>query len=278
MRDHIKTWLLNDYYTPNITAEVILDTLLTPYVPGIIRTQCGTLGELVFVTKEMSILETDGDSRYGNRGTKIDYILAENDGGEDTPVYLVELKTTDSSLKKEQASRYLKNCRDGCFGTVFGDQLLRIVQGTFGRTYAEAFNRRFGKGPWDEQVLLEAFRLVFDVKPFQERYHISASEHDFAAGARSLIKRAGWAQSDSTRSRKYLYTMGQLLDYLFPKGEEPRKLWKKPLRLIYLTPTGSLPSDGFLGVSLQGAAEYLESLDEAPASLLAEIIREIYPT
>lgn len=175
MRDYIKKWMLNDYYTPSITAEVILDTLLTPYVPGIIRAQCGVqVGESVFVTKEMSILEAGGDS---NRGAKIDYILAGDDSSEDTPVCLVELKTTDSSLKKDQAARYLKNCGDGCFGTVFGDHLLRIVQGAFGKTYKKEFVEKFGEeGPWNEQVLLEAFRLVFDAKPFQDRYHIPAPE------------------------------------------------------------------------------------------------------
>lgn len=33
----IKNWVVNDYFTPNIKAEVILDTLLTPYVSEIIN-------------------------------------------------------------------------------------------------------------------------------------------------------------------------------------------------------------------------------------------------
>ena len=33
----IKKCVVNDYFTPNIKAEVILDTLLTPYVSEIIN-------------------------------------------------------------------------------------------------------------------------------------------------------------------------------------------------------------------------------------------------
>ena len=33
----IKHWVVNDYFTPNIKAEVILDTLLTPYSTQIVQ-------------------------------------------------------------------------------------------------------------------------------------------------------------------------------------------------------------------------------------------------
>lgn len=46
----IKNWVVNDYFTPNIKAEVILDTLLTPVIHRLVP---GT--ELV--AKEMSIPE-----------------------------------------------------------------------------------------------------------------------------------------------------------------------------------------------------------------------------
>ena len=37
--DEIRKWVVNDYFTPNIKAEVILDTLLTPYVTEILKNQ-----------------------------------------------------------------------------------------------------------------------------------------------------------------------------------------------------------------------------------------------
>ena len=104
----IRKWIVNDYFTPNIKAEVILDTLLTPYVTEILKDQTAFKGELHFITKEMSVLESkesEQGSGYGNRGTKIDYVL-----GDEEAIYLVELKTTGSSINLEQADRYLRNC------------------------------------------------------------------------------------------------------------------------------------------------------------------------
>ena len=99
--DDIRKWVVNDYFTPNIKAEVILDTLLTPYITEILTDQAKDIfsGELCFITKEMSVLESEESKKgsgYGNMGTKIDYVL-----GDEEAVYLVELKTTDSSIKKE---------------------------------------------------------------------------------------------------------------------------------------------------------------------------------
>ena len=145
--------------------------------------------------------------------------------------------------------------------------------------------------PRDDQTLLKAFQLVFDIGHVQKQYCCTVPDSHYADTALSLIRKAGWTQADSTRSRKYLYTIGQLLDYLYPDGREGRKLWRKPLRLIYLTPTGSLPSDAFQdqqdfylhpnvdgagSVSLLEAVAYLESQKEDLAQLLAEIIKAIY--
>ena len=46
----IKKWVVSDYFTPNIKAEVILDTLLTPYVKQMLwndfrRHSCGFFDE-----------------------------------------------------------------------------------------------------------------------------------------------------------------------------------------------------------------------------------------
>lgn len=53
----IKHWVVNDYFTPNIKAEVILDTLLTPYSTQIVQGQLNELvGSLTFLSKEMSLM------------------------------------------------------------------------------------------------------------------------------------------------------------------------------------------------------------------------------
>ena len=116
----------------------------------------------------------------------------------------------------------------------------------------------------------------------------------FAQAAMKLIKKAGWTQKDGVRSRKYLYTAGQLLDYLYPDKSPERKIWNKPLWLIYLTPEGELSVsfenaqdrknwDGFYrgSFSLKEAGSYLEAKQNQErdelALLLSKIIKDIYP-
>lgn len=325
--EQIKNWVVNDYFTPNIKAEVILDALLTRYVAEIIEEQFQDgpcfQGTLRFVTKEMSVRDLKKpleNVSYGNKGTKIDYIL-----GDGQAFYLVELKTTDSSIKSRQDERYLSNCSgsDKTFGTVFGEKLLTIVNEAFAGTYKKRFLEQFGaeSSAWNDETLQGAFRLVFDT---YQKFDVAAPPFDqaemaeemaqntgsrktksFAQAAKALIKKAGWTQSDSTRSRKYLYTMGQLLDYRTTIGrpQELRKdtLWSRPLKLIYLTPSGSLPYEKYMdypkfylhpkgkggvslteegtgSVSLIKARKYLaEKTDDDFARLLADVITEIFP-
>lgn len=266
--DQLVEWVVNDYFTPNIKAEVILDTLLSPYVGGIIKHQCGDkVGGLSFVTKEMSVemyCEDSEKGKYGDMGTKIDYILADEE-----KVYLVELKTTDSSIEPEQAKRYRQNCAGGTFGSVFGDKLLRIL--------SRKTNLPTDKLQDGERRLLTFFESV------TKKYDAVHYDRSYAGQAKALLRQRGWGST-----YKYLYTAGQILDYTYPKNGNPRLLWGKPLRLLYLTPNGSLPHKEFKlyedfyicpertgSVSLREAAAYLAGL-EGPARTLAEILNEIY--
>lgn len=299
--DEIRKWVVNDYFTPNIKAEVILDTLLTPYITEILTDQAKDIfsGELCFITKEMSVLESEESKKgsgYGNMGTKIDYVL-----GDEKAVYLVELKTTDSSIKKEQAQRYLSNCYGKTFGEVFGNKLLRVMRESFAKTYKKDFPNsqpdKAEKPMWDnDQALRDAFSLVFETRYLGGAYDMDVPSKRFAEAAMKLIKKAGWTQKDGFRSRKYLYTAGQLLDYLYPDKSPERNLWHKPLRLIYLTPEGKLSvSFGFENAqdredwnrfytgsfSLTEAGSYLEAKQNRErdelALLLSKIIKNIYP-
>ena len=256
----IRECVVNDYFTPSIKAEVILDTLLTPYVAEIVNAQSELRMELV--AKEMSVLDTEQtkqNSTYGKKGTKIDYILA----GE-TFVYLVELKTTDGSIKEKQARRYLSNCRSKTFGAVFGDKLLDILNQTFKNA-----------SPWTVETLHNTFHSV--TEGYQGAAH--------AEQAKALLK---GRKLDSTY--KYLYTVGQILDYR-SDGRDLEALWNKKLRLLYLAPDGDKwPSplleneekfyicpQGKKSFSLVEAGKYLgKKQDDALAQLLAGIIEEIY--
>ena len=291
--NQIVKWVVNDYFTPNIKAEVILDTLLTPYIAEILKDQRKDYftGELDFITKEMSVLESEDsmkDSNLNNGGTKIDYVL-----GDEKSIYLVELKTTDSSIKLGQAQRYLDNCRGKNFGEVFGNKLLSIMKGAFGDIYEEGFPSKY-----DDEALKEAFKSVFHIR-FRKKSSsgntvcitgkqlgITGEKPSYAESAMELIRTMRWAQSGMLRSRKYLYTAGQLLDYCAKRN---RTLWDKPLKLIYLTPTGECRSESdkekysnfyIDSFSLREAGTYLnkkyqDKKDEL-AHLLSCIIKNIY--
>ena len=176
----IREWVVKDYFTPNIKAEVILDTLLTPYIKQMLKAQLNIDAKLL--TKEMSIKDIDGTD---DRGAKIDYVLEDND-----TVYLVELKTTKGSINSDQAKRYIENCYDNgkvkTFGLVLGDKLLNIM----GKKFKS-------KGPWTAENLLNAFKNVTQADEKENR----------AERAAQFLKGTGLAST-----HKYLYTVGQILD------------------------------------------------------------------
>lgn len=197
-------------------------------------------------------------------------------------MYLVELKTTTSSISKKQAEQYVKNCVGKKFGEVLGKMLLGIVQEAFGKRYEEEFCEKFGKEPaaWNDQTLLEAYQLVFQkehlVKP-SYGMSVPQSSKAYDQAAKDLILQAKWTQSDHTRSRKYLYTLGNILKNHC--GE--KDLWEKDLRLIYLTPYGKPPHKLLTGkecenISLQESIKYLEKQAGERARLLAGIFQKIY--
>lgn len=102
-------------------------------------------------------------------------------------------------------------------------------------------------------------------------------------------------------TRKYLYTIGQILDYLYEGEEKLHEIWNKELKLIYITPDGKglqniiapgwkdfyISTDDVGGcVSLREALSTLEELMKNEkyiekngdyAGLLISIIKELYP-
>lgn len=213
----IRKWVVNDYFTPNIKAEVILDTLLTPYVPQLLRNECEI--DAVFLTKEMSLEQFlpdgTGPEKKNDRGPKIDYVLTGR------YAYLVELKTTDGSIESDQAKRYLECCcapagRPRTFASVFGMKLLRIL----GKQYSPDC-------PWELETLPKMFSGIAG----------DGKEDDHAERAMRYLRQSGRASTG-----KYLYTAGQILDRC-PDAASLRALWGKELRLLYITPHGTKPHD-----------------------------------
>lgn len=260
LKETIEQQVVNDYFTPNIKAEVILDTLLTPYISQIIRTQCGIDAKLL--TKEMSMEDVLSEN---DRGAKIDYVLED-----DKNVYLVELKTTTGSIKKKQVIRYLQHCcgpkhEPKTFGDVFGKKLLKLIN--------KYYKKYIPSECWPMVRLKTVFQTIAgDCK---------ADEH--ADRASKFLKAEGLAGT-----YKYLYTAGQILD----KCSDLDALWKKELRLIYITPNGEQPHEDLItapcfylrpqnskkSVSLTDAVLSLEpgSDDGEYVQILRSIISKIY--
>lgn len=266
LSDTITKWVVNDYFTPNIKAEVILDTLLTPYIGKILQEKLGSNTEPDFLAKEMSLRGVqDDEGQESNLGSKIDYVLADK---QENTVYLVELKTTDSSINADQLSLYDSLVKETTtFGDVLGKRLLNIL--------SESFSLDDLKGTGDDR-LKDAWKQIWmkmsDYDPKDKNPVKGAS---CAESAINLIKAKGWAWRSGQRSRKYLYTLGQLMDYL---GDGNKHLWNREVKIIYLLPwlPKNPPFVEKYGKILPAAfVPYFEDGKNKGAPL-ADIIRKIY--
>lgn len=273
LMEQIKELVANDYVNPGIRTEIIFDCLLTPYIEGILKDQRQI--DAALLAKEMSI-EKDSES---NQGPKIDYVLADKT---EKRIILVELKTTDSSRNDQQDEVYRTDCQGKSFGEALGRRLLSILntKNTFSPLDC------LKKEPWGDQTLQDAFQEIL-CKPFKVFQFPSKQcetcqadltdegkrKNQCANCARELILQNKWTQKGHLRSRKYLYTLGKLADYL--KENEGETLWDKPIEVFYLTPNGDAP-ENFQGLSLEVFADRHADSNDPCAKLLSDIIKEIY--
>ncbi|MBD5559757.1 MAG: hypothetical protein HDQ87_05280 [Clostridia bacterium] len=276
--EQIKQWIINDYYTPAIKAEVIYDTLLSPYIAEIVLDQCGeqVQDDLQLVAKEMSVRDPEENDEQ-LLGSKIDYVLADREKS-----YMIELKTTDGSFDKNQADLYLKNVGKS-FGEVLGNKLLRILKRKNSK-YACSLSEKLLDGMSDSALADVSSEMLENMfADIMERHGkgIDPNLNSYADKARALLHNKNWASTE-----KYLYTLGQIIDYL----ERGNTLWQKPMALIYLTPDGRLGTSRNIGVddwyvapantqcvSLIKAVDLLRSKEDDPvAQMLADIIENTF--
>lgn len=124
--------LIKDHYTPGIKAEVIWDTILTPYIPGLISNkQKEKDSNLKLIAKEFPVRTNNSDLR----NAKIDYLV---EG--DKYLYIVELKTTNSSFEEKQYNRYksIMGDRDD-----FWDFYKMIIDKNVKEAYFDGYEDRF---------------------------------------------------------------------------------------------------------------------------------------
>lgn len=98
----VKNWTVNDYKTPGIKAEVILDMLISEFIEDLIGYYCGE--KITLLAKEFPI--RTNDDNFLN--AKVDYLVSTG-----KKLILVELKTTKDSFKSEQLDRMKDAVKDG---------------------------------------------------------------------------------------------------------------------------------------------------------------------
>lgn len=103
--DSFKESIINDYYTANYKAEVVIDTLITPVLANILNDSL-TAG-FDYITKEFPVLQDGNDDL---RSFKTDYLVRNK---KEKKLYFVELKTSNSSLDSKQLNRYIKVLKGG---------------------------------------------------------------------------------------------------------------------------------------------------------------------
>ena len=102
--DIIKKWTAFDYYTPGIKAEVILDMLLSEYIEEILKACLKSETDVRLIAKEFPIPTV---SENDSRNAKVDYLCCSEDSENNLTLYLVELKTSASSIDAIQMLKYL---------------------------------------------------------------------------------------------------------------------------------------------------------------------------
>lgn len=245
----LKEQLIRDYFTPGIKAEVTFDTLLTPYIEGIVAKGLGLEEEsLKLIAKELSVDEEENSK--GNMGNKADYVLADRE-----TVYLVELKTTEGSISEKQQEVYEKaENMGGTFGNVFGKRLIKIlskkgtgfnIKGLSEEESGISIGIQTDEGQqwidedkWCDDTLQDLWREIYRKRgSFRPQIDMNISEDAKKSEiAMAMIRSNGWPWRGHA-SRKYLFLLGMIIDYL--DAAEGNRLWDKPIELVYLVPRKS---------------------------------------
>lgn len=249
LKEIVVEYTTRAYFTPNVTAETVVGCLLTPRIEYVVNCQCKL--DTCYVAKEMSIPYPE--QRRDNRGCKIDFVLADKDFA-----YLTELKTTPSSISEGQLMHYEALCEKWTFGESLGKRLLKILAKEFelGRVREKMCgDKAFG----------EFFRKIVRREP-------QASGN--TERAQECVRTMEYAWHSWDRSKKYLLTLGEILDYL--QGGR-RSLWDRPLKIIYLAPLPvKIESPHVRCVpTLQEAIPHLVDKGDEYSLMLADILKGI---
>lgn len=237
--------VINDYYTANVKAEVIFDTMLTPVISEILTVACfeETNEKMNFIAKEFPLINDENSFRSRNA----DYLMHD-----DNYVYLVELKTTQDSINNPQMENYLsKVCGAGeLFSTKLGSDFIYLLNWV-SRTGISKW-----KGGTKKEDLEELFERIINypektIQPKNER----ATKEKYALKAINYLK-----SNQVCSSKKYLFTAGQILDHM---GDG--KWWDHEIKLLYLVPKkpeNSFEKNDIIWVSIEEIIQKKQQIRE----------------
>ncbi len=226
--------VVNDYYTAGIKAEVILDMLLRPVIENVL----GGLGypSIKFITKEFPIPTKANDEKANdekandNHNCNVDYLMHD-----DNNVYLVELKTNNTSKNKDQLENYIDQFSNNKteFGDVFGQRFIWMLNHCSASGIGKG--KGFDENEWSELKSklgnghdVECLKKLFN-KIISFKNNISYDEiTKYSQKAIKYLKK-----SKRTGSAKYIFQAGQILDSL---DSNSKSWWDKDVQLIYIVP------------------------------------------
>lgn len=227
IQDVIAENVIQDFYTAKVKCEVTLDMLLTPIIEDIIESF--GYSNACLLAKEFPMYKVDdNDNILFDKGTvNADYLLSC-----EGKLLLVELKTTDGSIEKEQREKYeriLSKINKSTDYDLFRQFKQILVNGS-------GCGNRFSKSV-DEYKLSEIlYRIIGNSDNQEPKTDFSKSNEKYKEIAKEYLERTG-----KSGSAKYLLQAGQILDacQMLDSCKDPEKLFKRKLakvELFYLLP------------------------------------------
>lgn len=216
--------VVKDYFTANIKAEVIFDTILTPIIGEILTIVYSGKSdkEMRLIAKEFPILKEKG--RYCS--WNVDYLMCD-----DKTVYLVELKTTKGSAGEEQWKRYrnhIGNYHDE-FALREGYDFVRLLNhvsktGVPDKEFEDDNKQKSCGKDWISE-LKSLFEEIIN--------HSSNDSPEMKTGKYTERAQEYLKRNKANSSKKYLTTAGQVLDHI----DDDCEWWNYTKRkVIYLVP------------------------------------------
>ncbi len=234
-------YIIRDYYTPNIKAEVILDMILTPVIGEILtvigrsNTDLGINGKMRLLAKEFPMLKSKSCAKTSGkyRTCNADYLMCDKKS-----VYFVELKTTQQSLDDGQMKNYqnyLVRCKNKEFSSVPGAEFIDLLNHVSKTGYPDSSEKKtWGITKDDLKRLFKAIVWYQEYRGYGKKGKKIPLREDWAKEKTCHVDEAiaYLKENRAVSSKKYLLTAGQMLDNMEDGG-----WWDcGQIKLLYLMP------------------------------------------